>query len=731
MLEQKIYHGRTAELLEAFDYLFNRMPEAVSLLEYRSGTGTYRYLQNNTVHKELTGHKDIQGMKLEQVVDGKTCQSMIDYLAQCIESGKTVNFEQEYEAETGTQHWQTEMVPVTDGKEIRYVLLLSRDVSELKRIRHENEIFTQRMQAMFEDHSAFKMTIDTVNGEIIRVNSSLCDYLGYSKAEMLGRRVQEFNLLPPEQQADKMRVEFMSRILYAAAPHRLKNGEIRFFDVYPSAVFEEGHRLLCTVLFDVTDRERYREELQQEKEWLKTTLQSIGEGVVTTDNHGRITGLNAMAQELTGWDQDLVIGRPFTDVFILRSEDDGLPAADSIQAVLATGCIVRFAKNTELVNRQGNYFSIAGSIAPIKTADGKIMGIVMTFRDISAEKEYSRHIEFLSSHDALTGLHNRHYLEEAIAQFDLPENLPIAVLMGDINGLKIINDAFGYKNGDALLKNVAALLRENCEPDHLIARWGGDEFVIFMPRTDLEKAEKIVRNIMDAPIPCHVSNLQYSLSLGCSVKNSLDSSISDILQEAEESMLRHKLLNGKSYRNAIINTLLAALYENSNETAEHSKRLEEYCHLIGRALGISSIEMSELSLLALLHDIGKVGIDPHILKKPAALTAEEWEEMKRHPEIGYRIVQATPELAMIADFVLSHHERWDGKGYPYGFKGEDIPLLSRILTVADAFDAMMNDRVYRQRMSQEEALQEIESNSGTQFDPAIARIFLDNIIKQG
>ncbi len=333
-------------------------------------------------------------------------------------------------------------------------------------------------------------------------------------------------------------------------------------------------------------------------------------------------------------------------------------------------------------------------------------------------------IEFLSYHDTLTGLYNRHYMEEISEQLNLPQNLPAAVIMGDVNGLKIINDAFGHQAGDNLLKNATALLQKNCKADALIARWGGDEFVVFLPQTSLSEAEEITRQIGNTPIAVRSGSLQCSLSLGCSVKNSPEDSIADILRQAEESMYRHKLLNGKSYRNAVINTLLATLYENSNETEEHSRRLENHCHLIGREMEISSVEMAELSLLALLHDIGKVGIDPRILKKPGELTAEEWVEMRRHPEIGCRIAQANPELAMIADFILAHHERWDGKGYPYGLKGEEIPLPCRILAVADAFDAMTHDRVYRKGMSQEKALREIRKNSGTQFDPAVVGIFL-------
>ena len=161
------------------------------------------------------------------------------------------------------------------------------------------------------------------------------------------------------------------------------------------------------------------------------------------------------------------------------------------------------------------------------------------------------------------------------------------------------------------------------------------------------------------------------------------------------------------------------------ETEKHSKRMEAYCHSIGIELQLSAKELDELSLAAILHDIGKVGIDPDILKKPGQLTPSEWEEMKRHPEIGYRIVRAASELVEVAEFILFHHERWDGKGYPSGLKGEEIPLICRILAVTDAYDAMTNDRVYRKAISSEEAIAELQKNAGTQFDPQIVSLFIE------
>lgn len=228
------------------------------------------------------------------------------------------------------------------------------------------------------------------------------------------------------------------------------------------------------------------------------------------------------------------------------------------------------------------------------------------------------------------------------------------------------------------------------------------------------------------------SDLNMSISYSWAVREKLNKSIEAVIHETWRYMYHNPFLEEKYIIDSITNTLLTILYEKSSETEEHSKRMQNYCCSIGRELQLSPKDMNELSLLALLHDIGKVCINPNILKKPGALTLAEWEEMKCHSECGYQIAQAIPELASIADLILSHHERWDGNGYPHGLKGEEIPLPCRILAVIDAYDAMINDRVYRKAMTEEEAILEIVRNAGTQFDPEIIDVFIITImVKNG
>lgn len=355
-------------------------------------------------------------------------------------------------------------------------------------------------------------------------------------------------------------------------------------------------------------------------------------------------------------------------------------------------------------------------------------GIVV---DITRQRERETQILYMGNHDFLTGLYNRQYFEKEKNNLDQEACLPLSMIIGDINGVRLINDALGLAEGDHLIAETAKIILNCCREKDLLARTGGDEFSILMPQTDQAEAHELMQKIKHE---CEVFNLsvtdkaQYiSLSIGHATKHSKDENIQVVTKEAEEYMYKRKLLERKSYHSAILSSITATMFARSQETEEHSERIAVTSKLIGEKMQLQQKDLADLHLLSMLHDIGKVGIDDRILNKPGKLSDKEWAVMKKHPEIGYRIAMASPELESIAEYILSHHERWDGQGYPQGLKGEEIPLLSRILAVSDSYDAMTEDRVYRKALTKEAAIAEIRKNAGTQFDPDIARLFIESI----
>ena len=310
------------------------------------------------------------------------------------------------------------------------------------------------------------------------------------------------------------------------------------------------------------------------------------------------------------------------------------------------------------------------------------------------------------------------------SRLDTPRNLPLSLLMGDLDSLKLVNDTFGHAEGDEYLKRMAAVLRESCRKDDIIARWGGDEFAIILPETTAEEAQMIVKRIDDA---CHQFNtlaIPLSISIGCATKNTPEESMQGLVKTAEDRLYRRKLLELKSSRSAAIASLTEALRQKSHETQEHTDRLRALLLSFARELGLSTGEIDDLTLLATLHDIGKIAIPESILRNPGRLTPGEWKTIRKHPVIGFRIAQSIPELSTIALAILAHHERWDGTGYPQGLKGNDIPLLSRILSIIDAFEVITSGRPYQKARNIPKAIDELKHCAGTQFDPELVERFI-------
>jgi len=313
-------------------------------------------------------------------------------------------------------------------------------------------------------------------------------------------------------------------------------------------------------------------------------------------------------------------------------------------------------------------------------------------------------------------------------KIDVESNLPISVIIGDVNGLKLTNDVYGHKIGDKILQEIAEIIKVSCRPQDTIARWGGDEFIIIMPNTNSEETQKIINNIRNLCANAKVHSTSVSISLGYYIKKNIDEDMDIIFKNADDYMYKQKLIETSSMRGKTINTLLHTLYEKNPREEAHSRRVSDICVTIGTAMGLSKTDINKLKVIGLIHDIGKIAINEDILSKPSKLTDIEFEEIKRHPEIGYRILSSTNELTELSEHILKHHEKLDGSGYPNGIKAKDIPLMTRILSVADAYDAMTSTRVYQNALHQETAIAELKKHSGTQFDENVVNIFIKNVL---
>ena len=293
--------------------------------------------------------------------------------------------------------------------------------------------------------------------------------------------------------------------------------------------------------------------------------------------------------------------------------------------------------------------------------------------------------------------------------------------MIDVNGLKLTNDAFGHEAGDQLLQRVAQVLKQECRTDDIISRVGGDEFVVLLPKTSHREAELIMKRIYDSIDLQQIDKVVVSVSIGWDTKEKPEQDIKEVFAKAEDFMYRKKITESQTMRNKTIKLIMQTLRDANSWEETHSERVSIISRQIGEAMGLDEEMLGELELSGLMHDIGKVTVSKTILEKPASLTMEEFNEIKRHPEVSYHILKSADVYTRLAEHVLSHHERWDGTGYPRGLSGQEIPLASRIIAVAEAYEAMTGDRTYRDISSHEQAMEELKRCSGTQFDPEIIR----------
>lgn len=367
---------------------------------------------------------------------------------------------------------------------------------------------------------------------------------------------------------------------------------------------------------------------------------------------------------------------------------------------------------------------------PLMDSYGNVYGIVGRSLDVTERRIYENNLKYLSYTDTLTQAKNRTYFEHMDRKYSREGKFPVGIIMGDSNGLKLVNDTFGHSEGDNLLIETANAIKRAVEGIGEVFRFGGDEFVVLIPKATMELCDKVIASINEECRKFRNEIFLLSISLGASLKANKDVDIYDALKVAEDKVYKQKLIRGNSFNKSVLDSLNPSLFIKSEENAVHNKRVTKNALKLAEKLNMSDSECGEVKLSAELHDIGFIGVSEEILNKRRSLNHEEYEEMKTHTEKGYRIVKAISNLKDVADNVLHHHERWDGNGYPIGLKGEEIPIISRIISICDAFDAITHTRIYREdKMTTEEALAEIKRCSGTQFDPQLVDLFVE-MIKQ-
>lgn len=352
-------------------------------------------------------------------------------------------------------------------------------------------------------------------------------------------------------------------------------------------------------------------------------------------------------------------------------------------------------------------------------------------RDVTEKKKLEQELINLSFKDRLTGLYNRRFFEEELERLNVQRNYPMTLVFVDVNSLKLTNDAFGHDQGDKLLQLSSTVFRDTFRADDIIARVGGDEFVVILPRTNEAIANQLIERVQENLHGKKIKNIQVSLAIGKYTSISSKLSIARAYKLAEEDMYNHKLQTSKAVKENAINVILNTLFRRDRRQKLHALEVSDLCEQMGNILEMDESSVKILKKAGYLHDIGKIVVPKEVLKKKTAFSDIDHLEMRKHPETGYRILNNGYNLTAYASIILDHHERWDGAGYPQKKRGKDVLIESRIIAICDAFSTMTSLDSYKtKRYSIQEGIDELLRHSGTQFDPDLVTTFIEQIAKK-
>jgi diguanylate cyclase (GGDEF)-like protein/PAS domain S-box-containing protein len=690
---------------------------------------SYKYLYFNKTHEKA--------MKFAYGVEVKIGMTIFDCITADIDN---VNAKEDYgKALKGISHstiqeygdmnkryYETLYNPIYDDqKEVIGCTAFARDITD-KVIADRNLKNSQILMDSLINSTSDCIFVKSLEGKYILVNHNFEKLVGKRASDIIG--YDDFHLYP--ETVAKAVVERHKNILKSheintyEQVNTISSGEPTFYLCTVGPLFDQTHELtgVFGIFRNITLRKNAEIKLQESEEQYRLLYTQMDQGLalhkIIVDDAGNpidytFVEINESYTKIVGLSADQVLGKSVKEV---------MPGVEPYW-ITEYGRVALTGKPSYYEN----FNAATGKHYAVHSYCPRQGYFAVLVSDITELKRHQENILYLSFHDQLTGLYNRRFFEEELLRLDNARNLPLTIVMGDVNGLKLVNDSFGHAVGDELLIKVSQALRKASRVDDIIARHGGDEFILILPKTDAEETQRIIKRFKYYLSLEQSSTMDISVSFGAQTKHFIDESIQLIIKKTEDDMYQHKVYESSSMRSKTIDLIMKTLFEKNSREMLHSKRVSEICGALAKKARLNKEEIKKIKLTGLMHDIGKIGINEKILNSTSKLDVDELNEIRKHCEIGSRILGASGEFVEIAEVVLQHHERWDGLGYPRGLKGEKISLNARIIAIADTYDAMVSERAYRHAYSKQQAIDEIQRCSGTQFDPHLVKLFIEMI----
>ena len=688
---------------------------------------------NSYLHRAIGyDYQEIIGNSFQKLMDEENTKKIKSAFASVYDTGEPLRaFDWSvYKKDGSCMFVETTILPVKENDKVNGFRGLVRDITARKKTEQALQDSEQRLRgrvayldALIANLNELFVTYDP-DGKITFVNKKVDDLIGYTMEEVIGRHVNDF---VPQEYHDKVNNDIGQRTKEGrAATYELpiihKNDSERIIKINSTPIRNEREEIKGGMILaeDITStkiaqkelamsEKRYRGIVQDQTELICRFLQDL---TLTFTNDAYCRFFNLQGQESTGKIPDYMIFANERGMFEKKLK--GLTPEKSVITI-----------EHKLKFPDGREFWLQWTCRAIFDENEILIEYQAVGRDISERKLAEEQLIYMSTHDALTDLFNRLYFEKQMQLMQNNDCLHVGVIVCDVDGLKLVNDTLGHTQGDNTLQQAATIIQSCFRRQDVIARVGGDEFAVLLPSADWEIINQAFDRIRNKINKYNLSaDIPLSISIGAAIRANPIITMSDVFKEADNNMYREKLHSHHSARSAIVQTLTRALKERDYITEGHAERMQDLLERIARKLGMGERTVNDLRLFAQFHDIGKVGVPDAILFKTGPLTKEEYLIMQRHCEIGHRIALSSPEMTVISDWILKHHEWWNGKGYPLGLKGEEIPLECRILAIADAYDAMTSVRPYRKALTHMEAVEELKKYAGLQFDPALVDVFL-------